>query len=79
MKIRIDYDLCEGNAICMKVCPGVFEVDDDRAPLRTARKRIRSWHRCLIAPRRAQADVQPERSAASPDRVWREWLAVAAL
>ena len=35
MKIRIDYDLCEGNAVCMKVCPEVFEVgDDDRARLR---------------------------------------------
>ena len=36
MKIRIDYDLCEGNAVCMKVCPEVFEVgDDDRARLVT--------------------------------------------
>jgi len=35
MKIRIDYDLCEGNAVCMKMAPEVFEVgDDDRARLR---------------------------------------------
>lgn len=34
MKIRIDYDLCEGNAVCMKVAPEVFAVgDDDRARL----------------------------------------------
>ncbi len=34
MKIRIDYDLCEGNAVCMKVAPEVFDVgDDDRAVL----------------------------------------------
>jgi ferredoxin len=34
MKIRIDYDLCEGNAVCMKECPEVFTVgDDDRAHL----------------------------------------------
>lgn len=34
MKIRIDYDLCEGNAVCMKVAPEVFDVgDDDRATL----------------------------------------------
>ena len=34
MKIRIDYDLCEGNAVCMKVAPEVFSVgDDDRAHL----------------------------------------------
>lgn len=36
MKIVIDYDRCEGNAVCMKVCPEVFEVrDDDRAHLLT--------------------------------------------
>ena len=35
MKIVIDNDRCEGNAVCMKVCPEVFEVgDDDRAHLR---------------------------------------------
>ncbi len=34
MKITIDYDLCEGNAVCMKVAPEVFAVDDeDRAVL----------------------------------------------
>jgi ferredoxin len=34
MKILIDYDRCEGNAVCMKMCPEVFEVgDDDRAHL----------------------------------------------
>jgi ferredoxin len=32
MKIVVDYDLCEGNAECMKAAPEVFEVgDDDRA------------------------------------------------
>jgi len=29
MKIRIDDYRCEGNAVCMKVCPEVFEVGDD--------------------------------------------------
>lgn len=34
MKVIVDYDRCEGNAICMRVCPEVFEVqDDDRAHL----------------------------------------------
>ena len=34
MKVQVDYDLCEGNAVCMKVCPEVFVVgDDDRARL----------------------------------------------
>lgn len=32
MKIVVDYELCEGNAVCAKVAPEVFEVgDDDRA------------------------------------------------
>jgi ferredoxin len=35
MKIVVDYDLCEGNAVCTKLCPEVFEVrDDDRTHLR---------------------------------------------
>lgn len=35
MKILIDNDRCEGNAVCVRVCPEVFEVgEDDRAHLR---------------------------------------------
>jgi ferredoxin len=34
MKIVVDYELCEGNAVCMKLAPEVFVVgDDDRAHL----------------------------------------------
>ena len=29
MKIVVDYDLCEANAVCMKQCPEVFRVEDD--------------------------------------------------
>ncbi len=29
MKINVNYDLCEANAICMAVAPEVFEVRDD--------------------------------------------------
>ncbi len=29
MKIVVDYDRCEANAICMQVCPEVFEVKED--------------------------------------------------
>lgn len=29
MRIKVDYDLCEANALCMKACPEVFSVDDD--------------------------------------------------
>ncbi len=34
MKVLVNYDLCEGNAVCVKVCPEVFTLgDDDRAYL----------------------------------------------
>ena len=29
MKIVIDYDLCEANAVCMGVCPECFRVEED--------------------------------------------------
>ncbi len=29
MKIVVDYDRCESNAICMRILPGIFEVRDD--------------------------------------------------
>jgi ferredoxin len=29
MKVSIDYDLCEANAVCAGLVPEVFEVDDD--------------------------------------------------
>jgi ferredoxin len=29
MKIAVDYDLCEANAVCMDACPECFRVEDD--------------------------------------------------
>lgn len=29
MRVVVDYDLCESNALCMAECPEVFEVRDD--------------------------------------------------
>ncbi len=29
MKVVVDYDLCEANALCMASCPEVFRVEDD--------------------------------------------------
>ncbi len=28
MRIVVDFDLCESNAVCMEVCPDLFKVDD---------------------------------------------------
>jgi ferredoxin len=30
MKVKIDYDLCMGDRNCNKVCPEVFEYDEDQ-------------------------------------------------
>ena len=29
MRIVVDFDVCEANALCMGIVPEVFEVDDD--------------------------------------------------
>lgn len=29
MRVTVDYDLCESNALCMQSAPEVFEVRDD--------------------------------------------------
>jgi ferredoxin len=29
MRVHVDYDLCESNALCMGILPDVFEVRDD--------------------------------------------------
>jgi ferredoxin len=28
MRIHVDYDLCEANAVCVKMAPDLFRVDD---------------------------------------------------
>ncbi len=38
MRVRVDHDLCESNAVCMRLVPEVFEVgDDDRLRLKQER------------------------------------------
>jgi len=29
MRVVVDFDLCESNAVCMGIAPEVFDVDDD--------------------------------------------------
>lgn len=29
MKVIVDFDICESNAVCMQFAPDVFEVRDD--------------------------------------------------
>jgi len=29
MKVVVDYDRCEANAVCMRVAPDIFKVDEE--------------------------------------------------
>ncbi len=29
MKVKVDQELCSGDAICADICPEVFEMNDD--------------------------------------------------
>ena len=29
VKVVVDFDTCDGNGVCMSICPEVFEVKDD--------------------------------------------------
>lgn len=29
MRVVVDRDRCEGNAVCVGIAPGLFELDDD--------------------------------------------------
>ena len=38
MRVAVDRDLCESNAVCMRLVPEVFEVgDDDRLRIKQER------------------------------------------
>jgi ferredoxin len=38
MRVRVDHNLCESNAVCVRLVPEVFEIDDDdRLQLRLER------------------------------------------
>jgi ferredoxin len=58
MKIVVDYDLCEANAVCMDVCPECFRVEDDDSltilverPPESLRKKVEEAVR--LCPRQA--------------------------
>lgn len=29
MRVRVDRDRCEGNAVCLGIAPGIFDLDDE--------------------------------------------------
>lgn len=63
MKVVVDFDLCESNAVCMDVCPEVFKVDEDdilhiliEHPPASLRKKIEEAVR--LCPRQAISLVE---------------------
>lgn len=58
MKVMVDFDLCEANAVCMDVAPEVFRVDDNdmlhvliESPPESLRKKVQDAVR--LCPRQA--------------------------
>ena len=52
-RIVVDYGLCEANAVCMKIAPGVFQVDaDDKLHLLVERPPAESMDNVEKAVRR---------------------------
>ena len=60
MKIVIDYDLCEANAVCMDVCPECFRVEEDdtlTVLIENPPERLRAQGRGSGAPVSATGDL----------------------
>ncbi|QIK76712.1 ferredoxin [Nocardioides piscis] len=60
MKVKVDFDLCESNAMCEALAPEVFELDDDdflvvkkeevgEADLEAVRRAVASCPRAAIS------------------------------
>ena len=49
MRVVVDYDLCESNAVCMGILPEVFEVRDDDFLYVLKRESARGVPRATVA------------------------------
>jgi ferredoxin len=63
MKVVVDYDLCEANAVCMRILPEVFQVDDKdnlnvllESPPESMREKLKEAVR--LCPRQAISIVE---------------------
>ena len=63
MRVKVDYDLCEANAVCMETCPEVFRVEEDdtltvliERPPASLRKKVEEAVR--LCPRQAISIVE---------------------
>ena len=63
MKIKVDFDLCESNALCEALAPEVFELDDDDfLQLKTDETTARTEHvrRAVAACPRAAISLEED-------------------
>ena len=58
MKVKIDYDLCMGDKNCNKVCPEVFQYDEDQMISRVILDEIPKHLQPLV--RKAAKECVPE-------------------
>ncbi len=57
MRIVVNYDLCESNAICMELAPDLFEVrDDDLVYVLNTEPGAELSRHSILAPVRITAD-----------------------
>ena len=58
MKVKIDYDLCMGDRNCNKVCPEVFQYDEDQLISRVIVDEVPEHLEALV--RKAAKECAPE-------------------
>jgi ferredoxin len=60
MKVKIDYGLCMGDGNCHKVCPEVFDYDDDK---------LRGVVRNPAVPKHLEAKVRQAAEECNPQAI----------
>ena len=60
MKVRIDYDVCMGDGNCHRVCPEVFDYDDDK---------LRGVVRKAEVPKQLEAKVRQAAEECAPQAI----------
>ena len=58
MKVKIDYDLCMGDRNCCKVCPDVFQYDEDQLEAHVIMEEVPQELETLV--RQAAKECVPE-------------------
>jgi len=60
MKVKIDYSVCMGDGNCHKVCPEVFDYDDDQ---------LRGVVKGAAVPKSAEAKVRQAAAECNPKAI----------